>query len=98
MHWLCFAARWWRFCQRGSAMTFDTDGFLSGVMDRFRTSLRSVPTYKLWFDFAETLNRLGIDMLRNHEAPRHDNQKLTISALFVSAQQSLQAALLLAER
>ncbi len=79
-------------------MSFGTAGFLSGAMDRFRTSLRAVPSYRLWFEFAEDLNRLGLDMLRDHEPPRHDNQKLTVTALFVRAHQSLPAALLLVER
>jgi hypothetical protein len=37
-------------------------------------------------------------MLQGHEAPRHDDQRITIVALFVRAHQSFQAALLLAER
>ena len=66
-------------------------------MDRFRASLRTVPSYNLWLEFAEDPNRLGLDMLRDNETLRHDNQKITVAALFVRAHQSLQAALLLAE-
>jgi hypothetical protein len=50
-------------------MTFKTDGFLSPTMEQFRTSLREVPAYKLWLEFAEELNRLGWDMLEDHETP-----------------------------
>jgi hypothetical protein len=79
-------------------MSFDTDGFLSLTLERFRVSVRDVPSYRLWFEFADGLNRLGLEMLQNHDVPRHDNQRLTIAALFVRAHQSFQAALLLAER
>lgn len=79
-------------------MTFDTDGFFSPTIERFRVSVREVPAYKLWFEFAEGLNRLGLEMLQGHEVPRHDNQGVTIAALFVRGHQSFQAALLLAER
>jgi hypothetical protein len=54
-------------------------------MERYRASLRTVPTYKAWFDFAEELNRLGLDMLGDRDVPRDDNQLLTIAILFVRA-------------
>jgi hypothetical protein len=79
-------------------MSFDTDGFFSPTLERFRVSVREVPAYKLWFEFADGLNRLGLGMLQDHDVPRHDNQRVTIAALFVRAHQSFQAALLLAER
>ena len=79
-------------------MSFDTDGFLSSTLERFRVSVREVPSYKLWFEFAGGLNRLGLEMLQNHDVPRHVNRRLTIAALFVRAHQSFQATLLLAER
>lgn len=78
-------------------MTFKIDGFLSAGMEQFSASLRTVPEYKAWFDFAEGLNRLGHQELEGTEPPRGDNQKLTISALFVRAHKSLAAALILAE-
>jgi hypothetical protein len=78
-------------------MTFKIDGFLSAGMDKFSASLRTVPEYKTWFEFAEGLNRLGLEGLEGTEPPRTDNQKLTISALFVRAHKSLAAALILAE-
>jgi len=80
------------------AMTFKTDGFLSPTMEEFRTSLREVPAYKLWFEFAEELNRLGWAMLEDHETPTTDNQRLIISVLFIRAHQSFQAAITLIER
>jgi hypothetical protein len=79
-------------------MTFKTDGFLSPTMEEFRTSLREVPAYKLWLEFAEELNRLGWDMLEDHETPTTDNQRLIISVLFIRAHQSFQAAITLVER
>jgi Family of unknown function (DUF5677) len=79
-------------------MSFATDGFLSSTMDRFRASLKDVAAYKAWFDYAEELNRLGLDMLRDRDVPRHDNQRLTIAILFVRAHKSFQSSLLLAER
>jgi hypothetical protein len=78
-------------------MTFKIDGFLSAGMEKFSATLRTVPEYKAWFEFAESLNRLGLEGLEGTEPPRTDNQKLTISALFVRAHKSLAAALILAE-
>jgi hypothetical protein len=78
-------------------MTFANDGFLSPSMQGFRASLRKVSTYDQWFQFAEDLNRFSLSILWNHEVPSADNQKVTTCALFVRAQQSFQAAVLLAE-
>lgn len=79
-------------------MSFKTDGFLSPTMEEFRNSLRKIPAYKLWLEFAEGLNRLGWDMLEEHETPKTDNQRLLISVLFIRAHQSLQAAIILIEK
>ena len=79
-------------------MSFAADGFLSPTMDRFRASLKNIAACKAWFEFAEELNRLGLDMLRDRDVPRHDNQRLTIAVLFVRAHKSFQSSLLLAER
>jgi hypothetical protein len=67
-------------------------------MDGFRASLREVPAYRLWLEFADELNRLGWDMLEDHETPTTDNQRLIISVLFIRAHQSFQAAVTLIER
>jgi hypothetical protein len=56
-------------------MSFDTHGFFSPAIERYRTSIRQVPTYKAWFDFADDLNGLGLDMLRDHNVPLGDNQR-----------------------
>jgi len=79
-------------------MSFAQDGFLSPTMERYRVSLKDVAAYKAWFSFAEELNRLGLDMLRDRDVRRHDNQRLTVAILFVRAHKSFQASLLLAER
>jgi hypothetical protein len=79
-------------------MSFATEGFLSPTMERYRASLKNAATYKAWFDFAEELNRLGLDMLRDRDVPRNDNQHLTIAILFIRAHKSFQSSLLLAER
>src|ERR1700730_17033515 len=80
------------------AMTFKTDGFLSPTMEEFRTSLRVVPAYKLWLEFAEELNRLGWDMLEDHERPTTDNQLVVISVLFIRAHEAFRAAITLIEK
>jgi hypothetical protein len=79
-------------------MSFDTHGFFSPKIEDFRSSIRKVPGYKPWFDFADTLNSLGLDMLRGHEVPLDHNQRLTVSVLLVRTHQSFQAAVLLAEQ
>jgi Family of unknown function (DUF5677) len=78
-------------------MLFNTHGLLSPDIEKFRAAIRNVPTYKVWFEFGDELNRLGLDMLQGLDIPFTDNQRLTISALFVRAHKSLQAALALAE-
>lgn len=78
-------------------MSFNTHGFLSPDIEKFRSTIRNVPTYKVWFEFGDELNRLGLDMLQGLDVPLTDNQRLMISALFVRAHKSLQAALVLAE-
>ena len=79
-------------------MSFRTEGFLSPDLEKFRVSVRTNPTYKVWFEFADDLNRLGLDMLERHETPRDQNQLLAVTILFIRAHQSYQAALILAEK
>jgi hypothetical protein len=67
-------------------------------MDRFRACVRELPECKPWFDFADHLNRLTLNVLRTHEVPIGDPRRVAISAFFIRAQQSFQAALILAER
>ena len=78
-------------------MTFGDKGFFSPTMDDFQASLRKVPVFDQWFTFAHELNGFSLSLLWNHDVPSADNQKVTICALFVRAQQSFQAAVLLAE-
>lgn len=78
-------------------MAFKTDGFLSPVMAEFRRSVREVPTYQLWFAFADELNRLGWRMIDDHEISATEPRPLAISVLFIRAHQSFQAAIGLIE-
>jgi hypothetical protein len=77
-------------------MSFATQGFLAD--GRFRTAVREIPDYKVWFDYAADLNRLGLDLLHDLTVSADDSQRVTITALFIRAHHSFQAALLLAER
>ena len=79
-------------------MAFQTDGFLSPEMEEFTTGLRKVSAYKLWFEFAEELNRLGWEMLAVHGPPAANDPRLWISLLFVRAHRSFQAAIILSEK
>jgi hypothetical protein len=66
-------------------------------MEKFRDTLRSVPAYKQWFEIAQDLNSLGLQMLDGLNVPLDDKQRVTIAALFARAHKSLQAAILLSE-
>lgn len=79
-------------------MTFDSAGFLSHDIDEFRVIMRRQPLTRPWFELADGLNRLGLDMLNGHETPLYDNSRLLIAAFFVRAHKSFQAAVILAER
>lgn len=79
-------------------MSFRHHGFLSPEIDLFRAAVRrQIPT-KPWFELADDLNRLALDMLDGHEAPLDNNQRLVISALFVRVHKAFQAGVILAER
>jgi len=92
-----FSVLKWHVRKDKRTMSFAVDGFLSPTMDRYRSSLKSVPAYKAWFDFAAELNRFCLDMLRDHDVPRHDNQRLVVAILFIRAHKAFQSSLLLAE-
>ena len=51
----------------------------------FRATVREVPYYKLWFTYADDLNRLGLDMLQDLTVASDDVQRVTLAALFVRA-------------
>lgn len=78
-------------------MSLETQGFLSPDVDTFRLAVRSTPPFKAWFEFADELNRHGLDTLRGHQTSL-DNQQLLMSGFFVRAHQSFQAALILCEK
>jgi hypothetical protein len=77
---------------------FETHGFLSDEINRFRKVVRTVTPYKKWFDFAQELNLFGSEAIRAHKFDQNDTQTMTISALFIRSHQSLQAAMVLVER
>lgn len=79
-------------------MSFVHQGFLSQEIDGFRIAVRGQAPTRSWFELADDLNRLGLDMLSAHETPLDDNARLLIAAFFVRAHKSFQAALILAER
>jgi hypothetical protein len=70
-------------------MSFATQGFLFD--GSFRTAVKKVPDFNLWFAYAGDLNRLGLDMLRDLTVASDDIQRVTIAALFVRAHHSFQA-------
>jgi hypothetical protein len=78
-------------------MAFDKQGFLSPEIGRFRASLREVPEYKSWLEYAAGLNQFALEILDGHEPLRADNQRLMISVLFIRAHKSFQSAIILAE-
>jgi len=80
------------------ATPFETHGFLSDEIDRFRAVVRTRTPYKEWFDFAQELNLFGSVAIRAHTFNQNDTQQMTISALFIRSHQSLQAAIVLVER
>ena len=79
-------------------MSFETDGFLSPEIERFRLYVRGHDPSKKWFELADDLNRLTLELLQKHQTPLDDRQRFTFSGLFVRAHQSFQAALILIER
>jgi Family of unknown function (DUF5677) len=79
-------------------MSLQEQGFFSSEIDRFRASVRELPECKVWFEFADHLNRLTLKALSTHEVPIGDATRVAISAFFIRAQQSFQAAVILIER
>jgi hypothetical protein len=79
-------------------MSFEKDGYLSPEIEPFRQYVRGHDPSKQWFELADDLNRLSLELLQKHETPLADRQRFTYSGLFVRAHQSFQAALILIER
>jgi hypothetical protein len=80
------------------ATPFETHGFLSDEIESFRKIVRTREPFKEWFGFAQELNLFGSEAIRAHTFDQNDTQRMTISALFIRAHQSLQAAMVLVER
>ena len=79
-------------------MSFETEGFFSPEIDRFREAVRSTIPGKPWFDYAHDLNALGLELLRSAFTERTERDKFTMHGIFARAHQSFQAAVLLIER
>jgi hypothetical protein len=79
------------------AMSFDTQGFFSPEMSQYRAAIRSAPECEPWFEFSFDLNRLGLELLSDHETPLEDSRLLAISGFFARGHQTFQAAILLIE-
>jgi hypothetical protein len=79
-------------------MSFETEGFFSPEIDRFRQAVRSTSHGKPWFDYAHDLNAIGLDLLRTTFTGRTEPHKFAMHGIFVRAHQSFQAAVLLIER
>jgi hypothetical protein len=79
-------------------MSFEKDGFLSPEIGRFRSYVRGHDPSQKWFELADNINRLALELLQKHQTPLADRQRFTFSGLFVRAHQSFQAALVLIER
>jgi hypothetical protein len=87
-----------RLARETGQRSFAVLGFFSPEIDELRDAVRKSTRCKPWFAFAEDLSRFAFEMLRDHETPLDDLQRFSMSPLFVSAHQSFQAAVLLAER
>jgi Family of unknown function (DUF5677) len=79
-------------------MSFETDGFFSPDIDRFREAVRTTAPFKAWFDYALGLNRIGLDLLKHASTPSADRRLFTMYGHFVRTDQTFQGALLMAER
>jgi hypothetical protein len=79
-------------------MSFELDGFFSAEAEEFRRYVRETQPFKVWIEYALRLNRLGFDMLRTVQTALSDNRQIALNAHFVRVHQSLQSALILAER
>jgi hypothetical protein len=82
-----------RLARGGSPQaSFAALGFFSSEIDELRYVVRKSAPCAPWFAFAEDLSRFALEMLSDHQVPLDDRQRLSISALFVRAHQSCQAA------
>jgi Family of unknown function (DUF5677) len=79
-------------------MLFETDGFFSPEIDRFRAAVKTTDPFKAWFDYALGLNRIGLNLLKNAATPSTDPRRFAMHGHFVRVHQTFQGALILAER
>jgi Family of unknown function (DUF5677) len=87
-----------RLARGGAAQaSFATLGFFSPEIDELRHAIRRSEQCAPWFTLAQDLSRFALEILSDHQVPLDDRQRLSISALFVRAHQSCQAAVILAE-
>ena len=79
-------------------MPFETDGFFSPEIAKFRHAVRTTHPFRAWFDYALGLNRIGFDLLRHATTRPIDRRLFTIYGHFVRVHHTFQGALLVAER
>jgi hypothetical protein len=79
-------------------VSFETDGFFSPQIEVFRRQVRETLPSKAWFEYALSLNRLSLNMLRNAEMAGIDRRQLVLNTHFVRLHKSFQSVLILAER
>jgi uncharacterized protein DUF5677 len=86
------------FLEWASQMPFETDGFFSPEIAKFRHAVRTTHPFRAWFDYALGLNRIGFDLLRHATTRPIDRRLFTIYGHFVRVHHTFQGALLVAER
>ena len=79
-------------------MPFETDGFFSPEIAKFRHAVRTTHPFRAWFDYALGLNRIGFDLLRHATTQPTDRRLFTMYGHFVRVHHTFQGALLVAER
>lgn len=81
-----------------SEEALNTLGFLSPEIEQFRQHVHDSPQAKVWIDFARKLAAFGLSILHGIEIPKYGGPRLATAALFKRAHESMQAAIILAER
>ena len=78
-------------------VTFERDGFFSSQAEGFRLRTREMQPFKVWFDYALGLNRLGYEILRSW-GTLTGRDRIAVNASFVRVHKSFQSVIILAER
>ena len=86
------------FLEWASQMPFETDGFFSPEIAKFRHAVRTTHPFRAWFDYALRLNRIGLDLLRPATTRLIDRRLFAMYGNFVRVHHTFQGALLVAER